>query len=147
MPERDEFSWNTMNCRDLLLTSFSEDIDYVLRQILYLKNYVSIRLIHIQLNYAPWTNAFNMPYLILISLRISILLIQVVKYLIAAFNIINSTNNQGNVALYIAAYRGQSSVVEALIVASPSLVTSTNNAGETFLHMAVPRPKLLLFKD
>lgn len=62
---------------------------------------------------------------------------QVVKDLIASFEIINSTDNLGNTALHIAAYRGQSSVVEALIVASPLLTSSINIAGETFLHMAV----------
>lgn len=62
---------------------------------------------------------------------------QVVKNLITSFDIINSTDNLGNTALHIAAYRGQLSVVEALIVASPSLISSTNNAGETFLHMAL----------
>lgn len=62
---------------------------------------------------------------------------QVVKDLTASFDIINSTDHLGNTALHIAAYRGQLSVVEALINASPSLISSTNNAGETFLHMAV----------
>ncbi|KAJ6302164.1 hypothetical protein OIU77_016285 [Salix suchowensis] len=63
--------------------------------------------------------------------------VEVVKDLIASFEIINSTDNLGNTALHIAAYRGQSSVVEALIVASPLLTSSINIAGETFLHMAV----------
>ncbi|KAF2305988.1 hypothetical protein GH714_009308 [Hevea brasiliensis] len=63
--------------------------------------------------------------------------VEVVKDLIASFDIINSTDHLGNTALHIAAYRGQLSVVEALIVASPSLISSTNNAGETFLHVAV----------
>ncbi|KAF2316468.1 hypothetical protein GH714_041809 [Hevea brasiliensis] len=62
---------------------------------------------------------------------------RVVKDLIASFDIINSTDHLGNTALHIAAYRGQLSVVEALIAASPSLISLTNNAGETFLHMAV----------
>lgn len=64
-------------------------------------------------------------------------LLQVVKYLVSSFDIINSTDHQGNTALHIAAYRGQLAVVEALIVACPSLISSTNNAGETFLHMVV----------
>lgn len=62
---------------------------------------------------------------------------QVVKELIASFNIIDSTDNQGNTALHVAAYRGQLAVVEALIIASPSCIHTKNNAGETFLHMAV----------
>ncbi|GMJ09408.1 hypothetical protein like AT3G01750 [Hibiscus trionum] len=63
--------------------------------------------------------------------------VQVVKYLVASFEIIDSTDDQGNTALHVAAYRGQSSVVEALILASPSLISVRNNAGETFLHSAV----------
>ncbi|KAJ9152776.1 hypothetical protein P3X46_026301 [Hevea brasiliensis] len=63
--------------------------------------------------------------------------VEVVKDLIASFDIINSTDHLGNTALHIAAYRGQLSVVEALIAVSPSLISLTNNAGETFLHMAV----------
>ena len=55
----------------------------------------------------------------------------------ASFDIINSTDNQGNTALHVAAYRGQLAVVEALILASPSSISLRNNAGETFLHMAV----------
>ncbi|XP_015571788.2 uncharacterized protein LOC8271790 [Ricinus communis] len=72
--------------------------------------------------------------------------VEVVKELIASFDIINSTDRQGNTALHIAAYRGQSSVVEALIVASPTLISSTNNAGETFLHMAVSGLQTPAFK-
>ncbi|XP_050232830.1 uncharacterized protein LOC126681331 [Mercurialis annua] len=72
--------------------------------------------------------------------------VEVVKHLVASFNIINSTDHQGNTALHIAAYRGQQSVVEALIVASPSLISSTNNAGETFLHMAVSGLQTPAFK-
>lgn len=63
--------------------------------------------------------------------------VEVVKDVIASFEIMNSTDNLGNTALHIAAYRGQSSVVETLIVASPLLASSINFAGETFLHMAV----------
>ncbi|WCJ27509.1 Ankyrin repeat family protein [Euphorbia peplus] len=72
--------------------------------------------------------------------------VEIVKDLIAAFDIIKSTDHQGNTALHIAAYRGQSSVVEALIEASPSLVSSMNNAGETFLHMAVSGLQTPAFK-
>lgn len=59
---------------------------------------------------------------------------QVVKELIASFDIINATDNNGNSALHVAAHRGQLPVVEALIQASPSSVYLRNNAGETFLH-------------
>lgn len=62
---------------------------------------------------------------------------QVVKYLVSSFNIINSKDNQGNIALHIAALRGHLSIVEALIVACPASSSTTNNAGDTFLHMAV----------
>lgn len=62
---------------------------------------------------------------------------QVVKDLIASFNIINSTDNRGNTALHVAAYRGQLGIVEALILASPSSIYSKNDAGETFLHTAI----------
>ncbi|KAK8475615.1 hypothetical protein V6N13_110850 [Hibiscus sabdariffa] len=63
--------------------------------------------------------------------------VEVVKYLVASFEIIDSIDDQGNTALHVAAYRGQSTVVEALILASPSLISVRNNAGETFLHSAV----------
>ncbi|KAK9271478.1 hypothetical protein L1049_001837 [Liquidambar formosana] len=43
--------------------------------------------------------------------------VEVVKDLIATFDIINSTDNQGNTALHVAACRGQLAVVEALILA------------------------------
>ncbi|XP_065878182.1 uncharacterized protein [Euphorbia lathyris] len=72
--------------------------------------------------------------------------VEIVRDLIASFDIIKSTDHQGNTALHIAAYRGQSSVVEALIETSPSLVSSTNNAGETFLHMAVSGLQTPAFK-
>lgn len=62
---------------------------------------------------------------------------QVVKHLIESSDIINSTDNHGNTALHAAASRGQLSVVEALLLASPSSIHSKNNAGETFLHVAV----------
>lgn len=62
---------------------------------------------------------------------------QVVKDLIASFDIINSTDHQGNTPLHIAAYRGQPAVVEALILASPSMISVKNTSGETFLHSAV----------
>nr|XP_019703328.1 uncharacterized protein LOC105037180 [Elaeis guineensis] len=62
---------------------------------------------------------------------------QVVKDLVASFDIISSRDNQGNIALHVAAFRGHLSVVEALIIACPSSSTLTNNSGDTFLHMAV----------
>ncbi|KAG2652114.1 uncharacterized protein LOC120656336 [Panicum virgatum] len=63
--------------------------------------------------------------------------LQVVKYLLASFNIINSTDNHGNTALHVAAYRGHQPVVEALVAASPSTLSAVNHAGDTFLHSAV----------
>lgn len=62
---------------------------------------------------------------------------QVIKYLTSSFDIINSTDHQGNTALHVAAYRGQLAAVEALVSADPSLISQTNNVGETFLHKAV----------
>lgn len=62
---------------------------------------------------------------------------QVIKYLTSSFDIINSTDHQGNTALHVAAYRGQLAAVEALVSAHPSLISQTNNVGETFLHKAV----------
>lgn len=66
-----------------------------------------------------------------------LLFLQVVKDLVKSFDIINSTDHQGNTALHVAAYRGQPAAVEALIRASPSMITLKNNAGETFLHATV----------
>ncbi|XP_004310042.1 PREDICTED: ankyrin-3-like [Fragaria vesca subsp. vesca] len=63
--------------------------------------------------------------------------IEVVKYLIASFDISTSVDSQGNTALHVAAYRGHLAVVEALIGASPSLASLSNYYGDTFLHMAV----------
>ncbi|XP_028070146.1 serine/threonine-protein phosphatase 6 regulatory ankyrin repeat subunit A-like isoform X2 [Camellia sinensis] len=63
--------------------------------------------------------------------------VEVVKDLIASFDIINSTDKFGNTALHVASYRGQLAVVEALILASPSSIYITNKDGEAFLHMAV----------
>lgn len=63
--------------------------------------------------------------------------LQVVKYLLASFDIINLTDNHGNTALHVAAYRGHQPVVEALVAASPSTLSVINNAGDTFLHSAV----------
>ncbi|XP_076922943.1 uncharacterized protein LOC143584903 [Bidens hawaiensis] len=63
--------------------------------------------------------------------------VEVVKYLISSFGMINSTDKQGNTALHIAAYRGQLSAVEVLIQACPSLINLRNDSGETFLHKAV----------
>jgi hypothetical protein len=62
---------------------------------------------------------------------------QVVKYLMASFDVINSTDNQGNTALHVAAYRGHLPVVNALVAASPSALSAVNNAGDTFLHSAI----------
>lgn len=63
--------------------------------------------------------------------------LQVVKYLVASFDMINARDNQGNTALHVASFRGHLSVVEALIAVSPSLLLLKNDAGDTFLHMAV----------
>ncbi|KAJ1279843.1 hypothetical protein BS78_04G186800 [Paspalum vaginatum] len=63
--------------------------------------------------------------------------LQVVKYLLESFDIINSTDNHGNTALHVAAYRGHQPVVEVLVAASPSTLSAVNNAGDTFLHSAV----------
>lgn len=63
--------------------------------------------------------------------------VEVVKDLIASYDIINSTDSHGNTALHVAAYRGHLSVVEVLILASPSLASVTNSYGDTFLHLAV----------
>lgn len=71
---------------------------------------------------------------------------QVVKDLIASFDIIDCSDNQGNTALHVAAYRGQSPTVEALVLASPSTMYSRNNNGETFLHMAVTGFQTSIFR-
>ncbi|PRQ39996.1 putative ankyrin repeat-containing domain-containing protein [Rosa chinensis] len=63
--------------------------------------------------------------------------IEVVKYLIASFDISTFVDSQGNTALHVAAYRGHLAVVEVLIGASPSLVSLSNYYGDSFLHMAV----------
>uniref|UniRef100_A0A5B7ACY6 Uncharacterized protein n=1 Tax=Davidia involucrata TaxID=16924 RepID=A0A5B7ACY6_DAVIN len=63
--------------------------------------------------------------------------VEVVKDLVASFNVIDSTDNHGNTALHVAASRGQLAVVAELILASPSSIYVKNNSGETFLHMAV----------
>lgn len=70
-------------------------------------------------------------------LACSYLILQVVKDLIASFDIVNSTDEQGNTALHLAAFRGHLPVVKALITASPSLISATNEVGDTFLHMAL----------
>lgn len=62
---------------------------------------------------------------------------QVVKYLASSFDMINSTDHQGNTALHVAASRGQLAAAEALVSAFPTLISLRNNAGETFLHKAV----------
>lgn len=64
-------------------------------------------------------------------------IVQVVKDLLATYDIIKSTDNQGNTALHVAAYRGYLGVAEVLILASPSSTSLINNYGDTFLHMAV----------
>ncbi|KAL8037881.1 hypothetical protein ABFX02_11G066800 [Erythranthe guttata] len=63
--------------------------------------------------------------------------VEVVKYLIASYDIIDTVDNRGNTSLHIAAYRGHLSVLEILISSSPKSATSANNYGDTFLHMAV----------
>lgn len=63
--------------------------------------------------------------------------VEIVKYLVASFDIVNSTDHQGNTAMHVAAYRGRLTAVEALISASPSSISLKNDAGETFLHKAV----------
>ncbi|KAE9603066.1 hypothetical protein Lal_00042430 [Lupinus albus] len=63
--------------------------------------------------------------------------VEVVRNLIASYNIINSSDAQGNTALHVASYRGYLPVVEILVGASPSLALLTNHYGDTFLHMAV----------
>ncbi|VAH59704.1 unnamed protein product [Triticum turgidum subsp. durum] len=73
-------------------------------------------------------------------------LLQVVKYLIMAFDIVNSVDDQGNTALHIAAFRGHLPVVEALMTASPSLVSARNEVGDTFLHMVLTGFRTLGFR-
>ncbi|KAL6983840.1 hypothetical protein U1Q18_017214 [Sarracenia purpurea var. burkii] len=63
--------------------------------------------------------------------------VEVVKDLLASYDIITSTDNRGNTALNVAAYRGSLAVVEVLILASQSITSVTNKYGDTFLHMAV----------
>lgn len=62
---------------------------------------------------------------------------QVIKYLTSSFDMINSTDHQGNTALHVAASRGQLPTAEALVSAFPSLISLRNNSGEIFLHKAV----------
>lgn len=54
-----------------------------------------------------------------------------------SYNLIDSTDNNGNTALHLAAHKGQLRTVEVLISASPLLASLRNNAGETFFHMAI----------
>ncbi|KAK3040788.1 hypothetical protein RJ639_029132, partial [Escallonia herrerae] len=63
--------------------------------------------------------------------------IEVVKDLLASYNIIYAADNQGNTALHMAAYRGHLPVVQVLISGAPSSVYLPNNYGDNFLHMAV----------
>lgn len=72
-----------------------------------------------------------------VEISCSFCLMQVVKSLLATYDIINSTDNQGNTALNVAAYRGHLAVVEVLISSSPSITSMKNNYGDTFLHMVV----------
>ena len=62
---------------------------------------------------------------------------QVVRNLLASFDVVNLTDDEGNTALHVASYGGHLPVVEILILASPSLALLTNHYGDTFLHMAV----------
>ncbi|KAK7266894.1 hypothetical protein RIF29_19554 [Crotalaria pallida] len=63
--------------------------------------------------------------------------VEVVKYLTASFDMINSTDHKGNTALHVAASRGQLAAAEALVSAFPTMISLRNNSGETFLHKAV----------
>ncbi|XP_022732883.1 uncharacterized protein LOC111287011 [Durio zibethinus] len=71
---------------------------------------------------------------------------EVVKDLVASFEIITSMDNQGNTALHVAAYWGYLMVVELLIHASPTLVSVKNDYGNTFLHVAVAGFRTLGFR-
>lgn len=62
---------------------------------------------------------------------------QVLKYLLESYNLIDSTDNKGNTALHLAAHKGQLGSVQVLVSASPLLASLRNNAGETFFHMAI----------
>lgn len=62
---------------------------------------------------------------------------QVVKYLISSYNIVDLVDNRGNTSLNVAAYRGHLPVVQVLISSSPVSASLANNYGDTFLHMAV----------
>ncbi|KAE8803197.1 E3 ubiquitin-protein ligase MIB2 [Hordeum vulgare] len=73
-------------------------------------------------------------------------LLQVVKYQIVAFDIVNYVHEQGNTALHIAAFRGHLPVVEALMTTSPSLISARNEVGDTFLHMALTGFRTLGFR-
>lgn len=64
-------------------------------------------------------------------------MMQVVRNLLASFDVVNLTDDQGNTTLHVASYGGHLPVVETLILASPSLALLTNHYGDTFLHMAV----------
>ena len=75
--------------------------------------------------------AFSLSLILIISMT------QVVRNLLASFDVVNLTDDQGNTALHIASYRGHLAVVEILILASRSLALLTNHYGDTFLHMAV----------
>ncbi|KAJ9554400.1 hypothetical protein OSB04_018445 [Centaurea solstitialis] len=63
--------------------------------------------------------------------------IEVVKYLVKSYDIIELTDTQGNTALHVAAYNGHLRAVELLASSSPSLIALTNSYGDTFLHTTV----------
>ncbi|CAO2822925.1 unnamed protein product [Amaranthus hypochondriacus] len=63
--------------------------------------------------------------------------VEVVKHLIASYDMISTIDDKDNTPLHIAAYRGQLSVLEALSKASPSSASAVNNDMDTFLHVAI----------
>ncbi|RVW35376.1 hypothetical protein CK203_077066 [Vitis vinifera] len=77
--------------------------------------------------------------------------VEIVKGLLESYDIINSTDNQGNTALNVAAYRGYLTVLEETgpqielmkqllrgkIVNMEDIINAKNNDGRTALHMAV----------
>ncbi|GFS28354.1 lysine histidine transporter 2 [Actinidia rufa] len=64
--------------------------------------------------------------------------VEVVKYLLETYDIITSTDNKGNTALNVAAYRGCLAVlVCGKLVNTQDIINVRNNDGRTALHMAV----------
>ncbi|XP_073007881.1 uncharacterized protein [Typha latifolia] len=63
--------------------------------------------------------------------------VEVVKDLVASFDLICSRDHHGNTALHIAAFRGHLPVIKVLATVSTSSFALMNSAGDTFLHMAV----------